>query len=699
MLWPMTAQVRRDAHGIPHLRASTVLDLARLQGEVTVEDRAWQLEWFRWRMEGRTAQYVGEDGLPWDRFARQVRLEPTVRACYEALDDETRAWVDAYVDGVNGRMPLGLVRAPEIRLLGLGGYAAAPRPWEPWTPLGIFWAIHLLFGTFPAKLFNDHVVRQLGEEWLPLFHAEGVTQSGSNAWVVSGSRTASGSPLIGGDPHRNLEVPGCYQQVGLACDQFDVVGFAFPGVPGVQHFAHAGSVAWGITNAMADYQDLTREELSRGEGGSVVARGVGGPEPTTCSVESVVVRDADPVEVPVVVTQRGPVVTGLERGMAVALEPDGQGPDCFSLRTPSQVTGDLGFGAFLPLLRSRTVDDVAEALGRWVEPVNSAVVADTRGEVRHLVVGLVPERAEVNLHRPLDAWDPAHAWAGWRPGSATVIDDVMVSANDRASGGGLGVEYASPFRAARIRELLGERTGLTADDFARIHLDTLNGQAELMRELVSASQVTGAAAAVRDELLQWDGHSGTDSRGALEFAAWRHALVHWIGEQPALVRIHEPAHHSVLFSTWLSVPRQIGIGWVSIVRGAAARGVDVPAGVAAALERVAAEGDEATVWGDRHWFDPIHALDGVGGAPLAPDVGVPGDKGCVLAAGSAPGVTDRCYVGPAARYIWDLADRDASRWVVPMGASGIDGDEHFLDQLPLWATGGSLSTAPNPVQE
>ena len=74
-------------------------------------------------------------------------------------------------------------------------------------------------------------------------------------------RTATGAPLLAGDPHRTIELPGCYQQVGLACPEFDVVGFTFPGVPGVQHFAHAGSVAWGITNAMADYQDLTIESL------------------------------------------------------------------------------------------------------------------------------------------------------------------------------------------------------------------------------------------------------------------------------------------------------------------------------------------------------------------------------------------------------------------------------------------------------
>ncbi len=181
MLSGMSGLVVRDSHGIPHLREATVLDLARLQGLVTAEDRAWQLEWFRWRMEGRTAEYVGDDGVPWDRFARQVRLEPTARACYERLDEETRAWVTAYVEGVNEGMPAGLERAPEVGLLGLRGLpdeAVRARPWEPWTPLGIFWAVHLLFGTFPAKLFNDHVVHRLGADWLPLFHAEGVTRVG-----------------------------------------------------------------------------------------------------------------------------------------------------------------------------------------------------------------------------------------------------------------------------------------------------------------------------------------------------------------------------------------------------------------------------------------------------------------------------------------------------------------------------------------
>ena len=102
----------------------------------------------------------------------------------------------------------------------------------------------------------------LGED-AALLCRDGPQSSGSNAWAVGGARTASGSPLIGGDPHRVLESPGVYLQVRLACedpdDPFDVAGFTFPGVPGVQHFAHAGDVAWAITNALADYQDVFEE--------------------------------------------------------------------------------------------------------------------------------------------------------------------------------------------------------------------------------------------------------------------------------------------------------------------------------------------------------------------------------------------------------------------------------------------------------
>lgn len=306
----MTFDLYRDAHGIPHLRAGDVLALARAQGRVTARDRAWQLEAERHRVRGTTAAFLGREALPWDRFARRARLEDTARRCHAALeerDPETAAWVRAYVEGVNEGLAAGARRAPEFARTGL-----APGRWEPWTPFGVWLGTHILFAGFPAKLWREEVVRHLGPEAVGLFAADGPGTAGSNGWLVTGARTATGQAVIAGDPHRFIEEPGVYQQIRLACPEFDVLGLAVPGVPGIAHFAHTGTVAWAITNAMADYQDLYRERLRRTPDGVEALDPDGTWRPAPAHTESIEVAGAEgrPEEVEVIETARGPVVIG-----------------------------------------------------------------------------------------------------------------------------------------------------------------------------------------------------------------------------------------------------------------------------------------------------------------------------------------------------------------------------------------------------
>jgi penicillin amidase len=95
----------------------------------------------------------------------------------------------------------------------------------------------------------------------------------------------------------------------------------------------------------------------------------------------------------------------------------------------------------------------------------------------------------------------------------------------------------------------------------------------------------------------------------------------------------------------------------------------------------------AATWGETHVFDPVHAFGPAPDLPAPPVPAVPlsGDQDCVRCCGSLPGITDSAYRGSVARYVWDLADRTAGGWVVPMGASAVPGDPHHVDQLPLWA--------------
>ncbi|HWJ12056.1 MAG TPA: penicillin acylase family protein [Nocardioides sp.] len=407
----------RDAYGVPHLRAGSVTDLAHGQGRVTVLDRAWQLEWLRLRATSGTAAFVGgELAEAWDAFARALQVEETARRAFAACRTDTRAFVSAYAAGVNA----GLADADPGAVPELAHLGHVPGEWEEWTPLAVHLAQQVLFGSIGEQLWRRFAHSVLGEDARLLSH-EGLQTAGSNAWAAGGARTASGLPLLAGDPHRTIEQPGIYQQVRLVCedpgDPFDVLGYTFVGMPGVQHFAHAGEVAWGITNACADYQD-------------VVADG-----------------------------------SGLPLG-------DGLG-----VRTASWVLGDLGFDALLPLLRARSVDDVDRAFEHWVEPVNNLVVADRTGALRYRIAGRVPVR---DGDGAWTGWltEPNRADAG--PEDVIVTANERRGPESDA----VGSSFSPPHRARRIAALLEGRQGFVTADFAAIQDDALLPAAATLVRLV-----------------------------------------------------------------------------------------------------------------------------------------------------------------------------------------------------------------------
>lgn len=588
------SQIYRDVYGVPHIRGDSALDVARGHGAATAIDRSWQLEWLRLRATGTTSEIFGLRGAAWDDFARRARVVDTAQRAFAGLPDETQSFVAAYVAGLNANLHAA---TPEFARLDI-----APEPWENWTPLASFHAQHILFANAGNQVWQRHARSVLGDDAALLSH-EAPSPSGSNAWAVGGARTESGQPLVGGDPHRAFESPGGYQQVRLACedpaDSFDVVGLAFVGVPGVPHFAHAGEVAWAITNGAADYQEV-------GEDGS--------------------------------------------------------------FRNASTVLGDLGFEALLPLLRARSVDDVDDALDHWVEPVNNVVIADRAGSVRYRIAGRVPTR---------DPVDPS-TWTGW-------LDDVhrqdiapdgqVVTANERRGphSAQVGSTFAPPYRARRIQALLRGRDGLTPADFAAIHRDTWLAVVPLIRTLVPGA------------FDDFDGHMDADSEQAARFAAWRSALVRRIAAEPAFAALHETPDVDPVFRPWFDVTQRIALALPSLVAAGRPFGLDLPALAAAALED---SRDHPATWGETHVFEPLHAFDLMGlQAPPVPGVRLSGDNDTVMAAGSLSGRSDACFRGAVARYVWDLSDRTAGGWVVPLGASGDPGHPHHHDQTAAWAAG------------
>jgi penicillin amidase len=677
--------VTRDDWGIPHVVGRTVADVAFAQGRAAAEDRAWQIEYSRLRAEGRTASVLGPSGLDWDRFARRVQLDRLGLRAYDVLSPESTDFLVSFVIGVNE----GLARAsaPELDELGI-----RPGEWQPWTPLSVFATLHVLFGTFPDKLWRDQVAEVAGREMVDVLASEGLLASGSNSWVVGGGRTASSLPMIGGDPHRTFESPNCYQQVRLTCtdrdDSFDVVGFTFPGVPGVQHFAHAGSVAWGITNAMGDYQDVYVERLQH-TNGELSVDTPDGWIPITVQTEVIEVRGAAPEEVEVLETPNGFVFW--RELDPVSKEPgdDRWIEQALALRTSAHVLGDLGFDCLLPLLRSRTTADVMTALQRWVEPVNNLVVADVHGDVRQQVVGRLPMRADENRWGVVRGWSADHDWQGWLdnlPGETLAADGHLVTANHRMNPGfdRVGVEFASPARARRIDALLAGRSALTPENFAEIHGDTLAGQpAALADALAALTALSPQAATLRDEISAWDQHFDADSTTAAAYADIRDAFVGRLIDGPLKALADSVAEGSPagsIFDYWFSMLLRVQLSLANLLSEtgrAVVPGID--AVLADAVEDVA--GRPRRRWGDRHRFQPYHAL----GHDIDDEPGLAGDNDCVRCAGAFG--TDIAVRGSVARYVWDLAGVGTSGWIVPLGASGDPRSPHHRDQLPLWVAG------------
>jgi penicillin amidase len=291
-----TVTISRDAAGIPHIVAANAHDLFLAQGFVHAQDRLWAMESGRRAAHGTLSEVIGERGLKNDTLMRILGLTEAAAADWESLDTETQAALQAYADGVNAFLAQAGRRLPlELRLLGL-----TPQPWTPLDSLAfgklVSWGLsnnyqdELIIAKLAATLPWTDVLTLLpeypGPDVIPTAEAsaaleESVTalldfnsdwqavvplarpDQGSNAWVVGGSHTASGKPLLAGDPHQALSMPNLWYEVGLHTEDglYDVIGASIPGLPGIE-IGHNAHIAWAVTNARPDVQDLFIETLS-----------------------------------------------------------------------------------------------------------------------------------------------------------------------------------------------------------------------------------------------------------------------------------------------------------------------------------------------------------------------------------------------------------------------------------------------------
>jgi penicillin amidase len=723
-------EVVRDSLGIPHIKATTTHDVFFAQGFVHAQDRLWHMEYDRRRAMGRWAECVGEAGVDQDRLMRKAQLAESARRDYGLLNAETRAMLDAYAEGVNAFIQSSPVLPIEFRLLEI-----TPEPWEAWHCGAVFKVRHGLMGSFGNKLWRLRILKTIGQEWIerlrassgdemPLIVPPGRTyqdvpdgygeseglknlilalvdvDGGSNNWAVSGSKTASGKPLLAGDPHRALDVPNVYYQHHLTCPEFDAIGYAFVGSPGITHFGHNQHVAWGVTTANSDSRDFFVERFADGDPTTYQYKGAW--LPADRHTETISVRGGASVEVDVTVTRHGPIMVG-----------DPKGGTALALAYPAITEPNHSFESILPMLRATTVDELDEAKRPWVDPDNNFVMADTAGTIGYLTRGEVPIRPKENAWLPVPGWSGEYEWTGTvpfdeMPRARTPEQGFIATANQRIIPADfphyISADWSPPYRGARVNARLRPMTSATPADMTSVHADKLSIPSAAFVELARALTPHDAASAeARDRLLAWDRVMGPSDVPPTIYAVWREQISAAILSGPLFAPLVtaggtwdlQPSQsmplaqrlRNVIYGLMKARDEAVlppGETWESVGASALAKAI-------AWLTDTLGPDQAGWEWGKIHRTRPRHPLSAVF-PELAelldpPSVGVGGDGDTPQAASYAcADGTDYTLAGTSVtRYCFDLSDWDNSGWVSPLGASGHPGSPHFADQVPAWA--------------
>ncbi|MFA6165103.1 MAG: penicillin acylase family protein [Gemmatimonadaceae bacterium] len=700
-------EVRRDTWGVPHIYAKTQHDLFFAQGFVAAQDRLWQMEMWRRAGEGRLAEVLGPSYVERDRIARALRYRGDWNAEYASYAPDGRAIMEAFVQGVNAAVADAKRRRAlpiEFTMLGI-----EPTPWTPDVPLQRLAAFSMTRNA-SAEVTRARRVTLLGKEltqqiWpldpahdldpIPGFDYAGIDEKavaamietagpitytaiqGSNNWVVSGAKTATGKPILANDPHRAIQNPSLRYLTHLVGPGWNVIGSGEPGLPGVA-IGHNDRVAFGITIVGMDQQDLYVETVGpcpTAAGRCYLYRGAW--KPLRREVDTIQVKGAAPRAIVTEFSEHGPIVgEDTTRHRAFALKFVGAEP------------GTAGYAASLSLDRARDWKSFKEAASRFKLPTENLVYADVDGNIGWVAAGLMPLRHWTGTFPVPGTGD--YEWAGFLPFDSLPMaynpaSGFISTANDNILPPGyahaLNYEFTAPFRGNRLRDVLARETGLTMERMQALqHDDYSMPAAALVPLLAMAAERAGASGKPAVErLTRWNYRLSRDAIQVVWFRAWVDAL----GDRVFAPRIPTTAR-AAIGSRW-SLPALIALLRAPDTTFGANPAASRDAMLLAALddaERVVLKtyGADSTGWrwGALHTARFPHP---VSTAFDLPAVSRAGDANTVYASG---GAGDRQTHGASYREIIDLADWDRSVVTSVPGQSGQPGSPHYGDLLPLW---------------
>ena len=720
------AEIIRDENGVPHIFAETEADAAFALGFAHAQDRLWQMEFMRRVGAGRLSEVIGRETLETDKFLRTLGLYRLAEQQAARLSPGPRLLVDAYASGVNALLETHKgAWPPEFVLLSF-----SPDTWRPadslvWAKLMAFqlsvgWRGDLLRATLARKVGVERLRRLFPV--VALDEADKLTQddvgvmraleavvppqldsdSASNAWVVDGSHSQTGKPILANDPHLGFSAPGLWYLARVSVGDRTWTGATVPGVP-LFVLGQNGDIAWGMTTTGGDTSDLFIEAVDPSDPNRYLTPN--GPTPFRQRDETIQVEDGDPVTITVRESRHGPIMSDI----VPRLKSLGGPNKVIALASTALDPEDDTVTALYQINQARNTAEFRAALPRFGAPMQNLFVADREGNIGFAASGRMPERRTGRGHLPSLGVHGRGDWSGyvdpsrwpqeWNPPTG-----IIANANNRLDG-----EHAHSYawywpeshRVQRIHEALRNDPPRDVAAHIKLQMDNLSIAARsLMPLLIDIDPADRLSGKALDLMRAWDYRMERDRPEPLIYAAWiRHLMKTLVADEldDAYTVFSRPRPH---FIQRVLSEDQIWCDDVVTdeIEDCANRAT---AALALAVDELGRKfGDEPTAWrwGDAHAaifshriFRHIPVLTGWSEGRIATSGGDQTlNRGQTRGSGKFPYHHTH---GSGYRAVYDLARPEDSRFSLATGQSGNPFSDRYMQEMPAWRDGRYLRIA------
>src|SRR6266699_3038910 len=742
-----------DRFGVPHIYAENEDDLFFAQGYVHAQDRLWQMELNRRTGSGRLSEIFGEVAIEADRFCRRLGMHRAARAEEARLPEHNRRILDAYARGVNAYIERNKNNLPvEFTLLRF-----KPAPWQ--IADSIQWAKMMgwnLGGNWETEIIRARIVARLGAERAarleagydphhPLIVPPGIEYKGinlgmleqyeqlkqlsgfgmlgaSNNWVVDGTMSTTGAPILCNDPHLGQIIPSIWYECHLVAAGIDVIGASFPGTAGVV-IGHNQHIAWGITNAVSDVEDLYIEKLNAEN--PTLYEYEGKWEEAQIVREEIRVRGSKtPLLEEVRITRHGPILTRLpaaSNGASVKAGQNGAQSGAAELPLALRWTGLEQcnvISAVEKLNRAANWEEFKDALRDWDVPPQNMIYGDKEGNIGYVMAGAIPIRAKGQHLLPSPGWTGEYEWTGFIPFEElpqiyNPQQHFIVTANNRVVDDSypyyITNEWLNGYRAQRIRDLLTSKGKLALEDMAMIQGDQYSLPAvEIVPHMLRVQGTTPVEKAALDLLRTWNYVLAHDSVPASIYVTFLNKLEgivfgavfgddetiihHYLGKGATILSLTN-GYASRSKPLLIRLMNEHDDSWFAdsaIPNGPRSWDTAIANAFTAAVEELCEKlGSNITGWqyGKIHtmtynhplgMIKPLEKIFNRGPYPSG------GDIDTVNMRASTHHQPERVIVVPSYRQIVNLADMKASLSGHAPGQSGQVGSKHYADFIKPW---------------